>query len=124
MPQSNPKLVRSLVPALGEEHGVAMSVVPVAGVTLLQRLGEKAAEEGQEVLGEVLRLVAASDGADRHAALAELADLYDVVKELVWALGFRLQDLQAASAHKEAARGSLVVDGKGLLWTGDPSQRW
>lgn len=114
--QPTPKLIRWGVLQLGAEHGVDMTTRRVRGDELLLALAEKHLEESAEA-AQVAAL-------DPRKALEEAADAYEVLRELVWALGFTLPDLHAAVEAKRAARGPLVLNGEGLLWSGDPAERW
>lgn len=124
-PGAGPKLVRHGIPALAKQHGHGMTVELVEGRALLGMLGDKTFEEALEVRDAIIELLEGDTDATRQHVLDEAADVWDALREIVWAAGFSLNDLQEAQQRKKAARGPLVDSrGRGLLWTGDPAEQW
>lgn len=89
------KLVRDKIPDLIVEHGEEASVVNLEGGALLRALGLKAIEEAAEV----------ADAKSNYQVIEEIADLYDVIRELMQRLRLSAREVLRASVRKNRKRG-------------------
>ena len=96
-PRQFVKLVRDRVPELIRSRGEKVSASRVGPAELIGHLKRKATEEVRELL----------EAQSREAAMAEAADVYEVIAALSAALGFTLEDLVNAAASKRDARGGF-----------------
>ncbi|OAI38720.1 hypothetical protein AYO38_09140 [bacterium SCGC AG-212-C10] len=92
MPSYN-KLVRDLIPELLAQEGTLFTS-HVAGVDeFSERLFEKLVEEAREL--------------QQSRTIEELADVLDVLAEIILLTGFSEQDIARARTNKTAARGAF-----------------
>src|SRR5688572_27991335 len=90
------KLVRDRIPEIMRQAGARPAIIQIPQHGVLALLNAKLLEEAREVYD-------ARDG----QVIEELADVYEVIREMAARLGITLDDVRLAAEQKRAAKGGF-----------------